>query len=88
MTRYIKRIAIIEAVQNVEDKGNLTLEHPRWLINALMDGRLIAKDSALLLNVEGEEVVTINQGDWICHNDGVLFVVSKDDFIEQYVPLP
>ena len=63
---------------------------PKWLRDALIDGDLAVDQgtSNLALGIEGDEV-SVHPGDWLIYQADIgLFVVSGNELLEDFEPVP
>lgn len=86
MSTYRKRPVNIEAWQfNVAATiGELTAFWPRWLLDAVVEGTVVARDEGLFIStLEGE--MRVSDGDWIIKGiKGEIYPCKPDIFEATY----
>ena len=82
--KYRKKPVVIEAVQHFSDMGTKTAVIPGWLIGAVIDGTMVARDGETYIKtLEGE--MHVADGDWIIRGvKGELYPCKPDIFEATY----
>lgn len=86
MAKFRKKPVVIEAVQHLSNRGTETNEWPMWLVDAINDGTVYAKDGETYIRtLEGHHHAT--EGDWIIRGvQGELYPCKPDIFEATYEP--
>lgn len=82
--KYRKKPVVIEAVQYTDDMGEVTNAHPRWLLDACIDGTLYADgDVQMVKTLEGP--LRVSDKDYIIRGvKGELYPCKPDIFEATY----
>jgi len=86
MAKYRKLPVVIDAWQHFDNAGQHTTAYPRWLLDAVVDGRIHNRGEKTFVDtLEGQMRVT--DGDWIIKGvKGELYPCKPDIFAATYEP--
>ena len=82
--RFRKKPVIIEAFQHFDNLGDITMEWPGWILDAVVNAD-IAEELGCTYIVTLEGRMTVSNGDWIIRGvQGELYPCKPDIFEATY----